>query len=381
MSAAQLYTATQAFQKVDSDTSFCTEYDAEYWWRSSGHALAVLLEKAGYSEHAQYQLLKFVRGILPSLGRAQGGDQQNWLSFMTDDHTPIELSWDWRTGNASPKIRFSIEPIGLDAGTIVDPYNQEAAARLLDYVAQILPADRMDWLFHFRQRLTGNMDGASPEGHSSNEFYAFDLDEKEIVIKAYLFPGFVAKRRAQTNMDVISDTIRSAPLCTPAKLEALELFQDYVHDPETPPLEMDMLAIDLLSPADSRFKIYFRIRDCSFASIEKAMTLGGRLSPPGTDRGLQKMRRLYHSLLSRKARQRMDDSSAPLNRHRTAGVLYNIEFKYGSKYPKVKAYLPVRHWAENEEAIVSALNDHSHSAQTARGSSFARYNDAVRTIL
>lgn len=36
----------------------------------------------------------------------------DFKSFMTDDHTPIEFSWQFATdGNSKPRIRFSIDPV------------------------------------------------------------------------------------------------------------------------------------------------------------------------------------------------------------------------------------------------------------------------------
>lgn len=378
MSSTQWHTATLAFQRVELDASFHSDNHALSWWRSSGYALSVLLDKAGYPDHAQYQLLKFIRTVTFSLGSAHLPGNQHWKSFMTDDHTPIEVSWDWRTGETLPKIRFSIEPIGPHAGTSLDPDNKEAASRLLDTMAHVLPATHMKWLTHFRQRLTGTEATGSPEGHSSKEFYAFDLGEDDIITKAYFFPGFKAKITGQTNVDVILETICSAPLSTPEKLEAFKIFLDYVHDPKTPPLEIDMVAIDVLHPAESRFKIYFRIRDSSFTSIQETMTLGNRLSQPGMGSGLQNLRQLYNNILERDTKELTDSASPPNNGHRTAGILYNIDFKYGSKTPKVKAYFPVRHWAKNEEVIISALETHFFRTQPTK---FLRYKDAVYTIL
>ena len=50
---------------------------------------------------------------------------------MTDNHTPVEFSWDWGCANDEPTVRYSIEPIGCNAGTPKDPLNEHAAARML----------------------------------------------------------------------------------------------------------------------------------------------------------------------------------------------------------------------------------------------------------
>lgn len=405
------------------------DHDAQYWWTSSGFALAILLDRAGYSGDAQRRLLQFIRAVVPSLGAAPGGPggQPRWRSFMTDDHTPIELSWDWRTGGAgqTPKIRFSIEPVGVDAGTPADPYNQLAAARLRDVMRERLSPPRTDtetaWLAHFQRQL-GSEEAApagrvgAVEGHLSREFYAFDLnDDGSVMSKAYFFPGFRARATRRSNFQVIREAIETAPGSTCAaegdekQLEALRVFEAYVGDAEHAsshgPLEMDMLAIDLVDPAASRFKIYFRVRDdTSFASVRRAMSLGGRVETPELRRGLDDLRRLYYALLgsSQTSSTLADDDDTqqlPARDHRTAGILYNVEFRYGSKRPKVKAYLPVRHYAQSEDAIISALEDYfstkhldndsdndsndidSSSSSPGWKTHMANYKEAVNTIL
>ncbi|KAI1463442.1 aromatic prenyltransferase [Daldinia caldariorum] len=373
--------ATAAFRRVESEAHTDSDYHARYWWKSSGYALAILLEKAGYSSQAQYEILRFVKGITPSLGAAYVPGRQRWRSFMTDDHNPIELSWDWRTGGKSPKIRFSIEPVGVHAGTHLDPNNQYAASRLLETMSQLLPETSMEWLAHFRQRLSVEDAGASVEGHQSKEFYAYDLGEEGIISKAYFFPGFKATATRRSNLDVISDTIETAPGCSPEKLQALEIFRDYACDPSTPRLEMDMLAIDLVDPAESRFKIYFRIRDTSFASVRKAMTLGNRIRMPDMERGLEDLRSIYHALLGGGTDGDAGDIQLPAKDHRTAGILYNVEFKYGSKSPKVKAYLPVRHYARSEEAVMSTVDEYLSRATPLTRVNMTNYRSAMETIL
>ncbi|KAI3401754.1 hypothetical protein diail_9418 [Diaporthe ilicicola] len=381
---------TAAYQKVDFDKGSASYLDinAEYWWSTAGYALSILLEKAGYSSHAQYRLLDSIWTITPSLGpRLAPRILPRWRSFMTDNHIPIELSWDWRTEGQPPKIRFSIEPVGFHAGTPLDPHNRYAASQLRDTIARFLPKTDVEWMDHFQTRLNGDETKAisdTVEGHKSTEFYAFDLNEDgSIMAKAYFFPGFKAAATKQSNFDVICDTISTAPDSTAEKLEALNSFREYVYDTACPRLEMDMLAIDLVRPAESRFKIYFRIRDTSFDSIKNTMTLGGRVRSPHIDLALRDLRQLYYALVSPGARV-LDDSTQPQAKdHRTAGILYNVEFKYGSKSPKVKVYLPVRHFARSEEAIISTLEAHFKHRKCSSSSrtDMSNYREALRTIL
>lgn len=413
-----LPTTTEAWLSINADHQGRADEldpDARYWWASSGLALAVLLDRAGYSSDAQHRLLAFIRAVVPSLGAGHlPRGRQRWKSFMTDDHTPIELSWDWRAGPAAaPKVRFSIEPVGVRAGTRADPRNQHAAPRLREVVARLLPHADMAWLGHFHRRLVvggeGGEGGEAPagagpaeaEGHPSREFYAFDLGgDGSVMSKAYFFPGPRARAARQSSLAAVRDAIRTAPGCAgPEELRALRVLEAYAADGATPPLEVDMLAVDLVGPAASRFKIYFRVRDTSFASVRDAMSLGGRVRTPELDRGLEALRRLYRALLGPGAGGQApeeDGAQLPARDHRTAGILYNAEFRYGSESPKVKAYLPVRHYAQSEEAIMSALGAHFNNynnyddddddddtTESSAGwrANVANYTDAVRTIL
>lgn len=106
---------------MDSELTGPRSVHHRFWWsKNTGHILAVLLNKAGYSPKLQYRDLKFFAEVIaPHLGASleeSGEKRSQWHSFMTDDGTPVELSWDWGTADGPPMIRYSIEPVGLHAG-------------------------------------------------------------------------------------------------------------------------------------------------------------------------------------------------------------------------------------------------------------------------
>lgn len=74
-----------------------------------------MLGMADYTTESQYRnLLFYLYYVVPELGVRPGDYKQpsQWKSFMTDDHTPVELSWSWSCGDKPSVVRFSIEPIG-----------------------------------------------------------------------------------------------------------------------------------------------------------------------------------------------------------------------------------------------------------------------------
>ena len=344
---------TIAWHRIDSKH---LNTHGAYWWKNSGYALAILLGNAGYPYPAQVRILEFfARCIAPRLGIANEPGVERWKSFMTDDHNPVELSWDWHTGSEPPKIRFSVEPVSERAGTQQDPRNEYIAEEFLKAMLKALPATDMQWFSHFQSYFALGLKQYSPVRHLSQTFWTFDLNEKNIAVIAYFFPEYRAYATQRTNLQVISEAILAAPLCTSKDLSALHMFQDFVIERADAPLELDMLAIDLVEPSQSRLKIYYRTRETSFESVRNSMTLGGRITDNDMDTGLQNLRRLWDSLFDQQGVP--DDRPLPASTHRTAGILYNVEFRLGSKAPKVKIYIPVRHYARSDWQIMNAVSD------------------------
>lgn len=351
-----------AWYCLDSKHQGTLNVHGNYWWRSCGYALAILLGNAGYSYAAQIRTLDFFpRCIAPKLGIANEPGVERWKSFMTDDHNPIELSWDWYTGSEPPRIRFSVEPVGNAAGTAKDPRNELVAGEFLEELLKDLPATNMQWFYHFQSYFRVGTKNYLPVGHHSQTFWAFDLNEKDVTVKAYFFPEYRAHATQKTNAQVISEAIELAPFCRPEDLSVLYTFQEFVREHAKIPLAMDMLAIDLVEPLQSRLKIYIRTRETSFESVREAMTLGGRFTDGDMETGLQSLRRLWDSLFDQHGIP--DTWLLPASKHRTAGILYNVEFRLESKAPKVKIYIPVRHYARNDWQIMNAVSDFMYPAQ------------------
>jgi len=379
-----LCAATAIWHQVDSEVLHLHGVHERYWWMRSGYALAVLLHNAGYSSHAQYQsLIFFATVITSSLGAPNEPPlvATPWKSFMTDDGNPIELSWDWHTGTKSPTIRFSIEPVGVHAGTTIDPENRHAASIFHQTLLQSLPQANVEWFDHFKEKFKCRdvLNGSAQEGHLSQIFYAFDLAEDSITSKAYFFPGFTAREMGQKNLARISQAIATAPSCTPEMLEALSVFQEFATDPSNPALEIDMLAIDLISPTASRLKIYFRNRETSFSSVQRTMTLRNRIQTPELMHGLSNLKRLWEAVF--KLEESPDDASLPARDHRTAGILYNVEFSLGNVRPRVKIYIPVRHYASSDSNILHGLNDYLYSINGSKCRYMPGYVRALDAIL
>lgn len=406
------YNELSAWKQVEANSSHEDNEHQRLWYQHIGKALGVLLYNADYSLEAQRRSLDFFKQLVaPNLGIFQGANSSytnSWESFMTDDGTPLELSWDWGVKDSRPTIRYSVEPIGLQAGTSVDPRNLLVGPILQDRLNQILPDIRVEWFNFFTDFFSGKDQYELPdnnssviykwynnlinffrgrnntkpgflnglEDHSSSIFYAFDLTETEITAKAYFFPKYRAVSSGQSNLEVLVQSMKSAPHCTEDNLQALSVFSDFSEDEASRGLEYEMLAIDLIDPFKSRFKIYFRSRETSFDSLTNIITLGGRIKGPNMQRGLEDLRCLWNAIFG------VDTSSAqPLRNvnHRTAGMLYNVEFRIGDQLPVAKVYLPVRHYSRSDDAVITGLEDYFTSHH--RGSYMAAYRRAMNAQL
>ena len=339
--------------------------DRQFWWRTTGIPLAILLWKAGYSIDAQCQnLLFYYCCIVPELGA--GPDAQGlpryWESFMTDHFSPVELSWEWGCGGENSTVRFSIEPIGLYAGTTADPLNEHATAGLVRQYQPLLPDCDLTLFDYFSKELLSynhspdETDGnLGCHGHKSRTFVAFDLGSDGVMLKAYFLPAFKAAESGRPTWNIIAQAIRGLldySLSNFSGLSTLESFlMKSAHDSR---LEAEIFAIDCVAPARSRLKIYLRSQSTSFDSVLNIMTLGGVLNDSDLNHGLKELQNLWKLVLSQD--QEFSTSVELQQRyHRTAGILYYFDIKQGNALPGVKVYIPVRHYGQSDLAIVEGL--------------------------
>ena len=372
------------WNQVNSELKNSETTNHRFWWsRHSGKALAVLLHNARYPPDIQYRDLKFFAQVVaPNLGASHEtsieGGRSSWQSFMTDDGTPLEMSWDWGTKDSLPTIRYSVEPIGLHAGTALDLHNLAVGPGFQDQLVRCLPKMRLELFRHFMSFFNSDVNHeAGPKGdHQSSIFYAFDLAATEITAKVYFFPKMRAETCGQSNLEVMLQAINSIPAVSNDDLEACTIFRDFTSDEVNKDLEYEMLAIDLVNPTKSRLKVYFRSRDTSFASVINIMTLGGRLRNSRIYLGLVDLHRLWKAFFGAYGPL---DQPLDENGHRTAGVLYNVEFRLGDSIPVAKIYIPVRHYSSSDAAVIKGLNDYFQYRQ--RGKYMPDYIKAMSTLL
>ncbi|KAK7995271.1 aromatic prenyltransferase [Apiospora arundinis] len=374
------------WNKASLDESRAQSSNQQLWSRHAGYAICHLLHNAGYSEEFQHRALDFFTQVVaPYLGTFQGvadADSNSWHSFITDHGSPIELSWDWGTGDSRPLIRYSIEPIGVHAGTSIDPHNLVAGSAFLNHLSQLLPGMKLEWFHHFKSFFDYGIERRRQDAqdevkdHDTSICYAFDLGESEDTPKVYFFPRYRAIACRKSNLEVIAEAIAGAPYCTEEKLRAATVFYEFSKDTTNKDMEYEMLAIDLIDPSSSRLKVYFRSRETSFDSVRRIMTLGGRIQNPRLAQGLDHLHDLWNGLFGVCG---STSQSLTRNDHRTAGILYNVEFKLGDSYPVAKIYLPVRHYATSDLSVMDAMDRYFRSHE--RGNYINSYRKAMTELL
>ncbi|KAL4727020.1 hypothetical protein ACLX1H_005920 [Fusarium chlamydosporum] len=241
---------------------------------------------ADYSESSEaIHKAFFSNSVAPSLGPYPANKKitKIWKSFMTDDHTPVELSWSWSDSSALPAVRYAAEPIGWKAGTPSDPFNSEATKVCLGQTLPWAPSLDLQWYRYFLKSTT------TQEGHQaqlsmtsntpSQTFIAFDLENDAMVVKYYFLPSLKSASLGKSNLELVEDTILGMPGYGHLFKDSLSIVIDYIqsHSPSEQP-QVEIIAVDCVDPASSRVKIYVRSYRTSFNDMVKAMTLGGRLS-------------------------------------------------------------------------------------------------------
>ncbi|GES63926.1 hypothetical protein ATETN484_0010000500 [Aspergillus terreus] len=314
-----------------------------FWQGKIGTPLAILLRKAGYNLETQYAHMRFFLDCtVPALGPASSplGNMLPWQSFMTDDHTPVELSWEWGHTGEDVSIRYALEPIGFSAGGCLDPLNPQASRNLIKVLQHTVLNLNLRWYNHYAEQLEPNnhapksqhtaLLGKSPVETPSSSFIAYDLRRKgPMIVKAYFLPSIRATQSKVSNFDLIVQAIRSLPEASSGSFQALELLTEFTQkDPLGPALECDILGIDCVPEEYARLKIYLRSRCTSFDS---ALFFPGKQQVTNTGGDLQPCA------------------------HRTAGVLYYFDFSKTKPKPAPKVYLPVRHYGKSDYLIATAL--------------------------
>ncbi|RAL63622.1 hypothetical protein DID88_003666 [Monilinia fructigena] len=336
--------------------------DALLWWYATNGILYDLLAFGKYKWHHQIFAMKFYHTyVVPNLGTFPVANRPpKWRSFMTDDFSPIEYSWNWGNlqGVVDRRVRFSIEAINEESGTATDPWNQKATLNLIDRLALDIPDLDMQWFHRILKDFTPSRNilpeaylaRLDPQQPRSTMFIAFELRDRMPVVKIYMMPFAKAMETSQPESTVILGSLTAFALeldwpSLQGLVQALEL------KIKSQGLEPCMIAFDCVAPKQSRMKIYARCPDIRLTSVIEVMSIFEDKSK--IVNGLKELRRLWALVFSC-----CDESQAdhlPYKEHITSGILYYFEVRPGSSKITTKIYLPVKHYAKDDISIARGL--------------------------
>ena len=280
---------------------------------------------------------------------------------MTDDYSPIELSFSWKPSDSVPRIRYSVEPIGRSAGTTSDPLNVYSSAELVQKLHSSHSHVNLEWYRHFFRELLvpslnhANLKVQKQDAHPSQIFLAFDLKDESTMPKVYFVPTLKAEITNESRFSIVASSMAKLALSYPTLQDQFSMVSDYLHTfPTVSRPEVEIVAIDCVDPSFSRIKVYLRSRQTSFDSVIDMLSLGGRVKMD-LEKGLSELEELWRLVLG------LDegfDKSQPLHfeSHRTSGVLYYVELGVGRKRPKTKLYIPAKHYARNDYQVAFGLS-------------------------
>ncbi|KAF4498012.1 tryptophan dimethylallyltransferase [Fusarium agapanthi] len=341
----QVGQATQSVWKTLSKWLPPLSGDRDWWWKTLGPQLNTLLTEADYDLNKQYEaLLLLYRWVVPEMGPRPWSSMAPWKSFMTDDHSPIEYSWKWNSGSKKPDIRYAVELVNPLTGSEQDPFNQIPTRNLVYNLAKVIPELDLTWFEHFWHELLGpgspttSTSAISTKG--STIFAALEMLRGRLSVKVYFIPVETPDISAWQQIKQAIETSGCQ------HLEALNHVDEYLssHD-NGRQLRPFMLAIDLVEPSASRLKIYVRSNQTSFRFVRDIMTVGGLRT--GLDQSLGNFYDLWKRALGLNPDTSPEDE-LPTVDHLTSGAVFNFDVAPKSSIPDVKAYIPVRHYTNND---------------------------------
>ncbi|MCJ1376666.1 hypothetical protein MMC20_007910 [Loxospora ochrophaea] len=308
----------------------------------------------------------------------------HWRSFMIDDFSPLEYSWYWNFDRSPPKIRDSVEPISIFAGTENDPYNRLMIRNLIGHLDIERPGTNWNWFNQLsnefydqstRTTIPYSTEAGRLKSCSPSVMMAFELQIGAIKTKAY-FMQAKAEQLRLSRLIVLTNGIRNLEkdgLIFPAYDTLLEFFSNLPHGLK---LEFVGIAIDCMQPHKSQLKLYMRSRETSFDSVCTILSMDQRND--ALTAGLrEELKELWYSVMGLDPSHATNEALRP-KEHKASGVLYYFDIKTENAVPETKVYIPVRHYAKNDLQIAQRLASYLQKRQ--RDTYIDKYMNALKGL-
>lgn len=319
-----------------------------------------MLRLAGYTTQSSTTQLEFFSGCVAKnleLYPKKNTGHDSWKSFLTDDHTPIELSWNWSPSRQAPTVRYSVDPVPNMFQNGAVTFNTKAIKDLLELTIPFSPGFSTELYLYMTSKLTVLQQEVEPDEVEtsgiprSQQIIAFDLEGENRMPKVYFLPQWKAFKEGISTLQIMDSVMSDLPYFDLDIRKSWRMISDYIRSKINDRPEIEFVAIDCVKPLQSRIKVYLRSQETTFDSVVHVMTLGGRL-PAISDQSNGYLQRLWQCVLGLGA----SEETVPVVTHKTAGMLYYMELKFGSATPKPKVYIPVKHYGKNDLAVARGLS-------------------------
>jgi DMATS type aromatic prenyltransferase len=338
--------------------------DQKFWWRATASSLHQLLKSCGYSEEEQLVHLRWYhRFILPALGpRPISGEKAAFQPCPVYDGSACELSINWKELHPARVVRFTIEAVGYQAGTMEDPYNQEATKELFNKLERENPDIDLKQFTVFAnelflpsttaESLLPNVPAGTPY---SQVWVAFDLVQERFMPKVYFMPILKWIHSGIPTKTLVFDAVRKCNNAHGTFDSSIALLDQYL---ESFPLGyspvIEMVAIDCTDSPNSRIKCYLRTGVNTLAKAKQQFTLGGRLSGEVFEAGINALSELWPILF----RLQGDHDNIENMEVFPAGSYCGcaVEMKPNQAEPQTKLHIPVRKIAGTDAQLCESLS-------------------------
>jgi len=169
-------------------------------------------------------------------------------------------------------------------------------------------------------------------------------------LKAYFLPQVRSRVTGVPVMDLCTSTINDLGMGLPWSKATSYL--------STLPAEFNVqpviVAVDCVSDADNRLKVYVRTQATHLSALCDMLTLGGQLKGPAVDVTLSKLRELWHALFGS-----ISDETPVKNKRSNigpTGFLFYYEMALGSSSPIPKIYIPAARFLDSDAHVARVMS-------------------------
>lgn len=177
-----------------------------------------------------------------------------------------------------------------------------------------------------------------------------DLARDGMGLKAYFVPQVRSKLTGIPVMDILTSTINDLGMGLPWS-KATSYFSRLPAEYNVQPA---IAAVDCVSDAENRFKVYVRTQATHLSALCDMLTLGGQLKGPAIDATVTKLRDIWRALFG------PISEDTPVQHKRSnagpTGFLFYYEMALGSSSPIPKIYIPAARFLESDAHVSQVVS-------------------------